>query len=356
MSWIPDKLRGALGLMPPVEPLHELEADPLVVDGLARTTEGFAARVQALRARAGEIGVPANPHIGTIGGFTVLRELGRGGMGAVYLARHGDEPPIVIKVPYTEFGTTEQLGELFFREFAALSTVRHPNVVRVYRYGQDEAHRVLYYVAEFVDGVTLKDYLEAQAGEPFTASEAAVVTLSVVRAIRYLRDRRVSHRDLKPGNVMFNQRGEVKLIDFGAAKIAGQTSELTSSGVVMGTFDYLAPEAGARGTRRTDGVGPERDLFAVGVMLYRLLKGRLPNEFGAGPDASLAFARFADGWRRPLKDLSGLGPLAKGLLTQLTRRNPARRLVDFDEIEGRLLQLIRADAGASAGQHQGRTP
>jgi eukaryotic-like serine/threonine-protein kinase len=340
-----DRLRGTLGLLPPLEPLEALEADERIGAALDRAQLNFAERVVALREKAGELGLPANPHIKSIGGFTVLRELGRGGMGAVYLARHEGEEPIVIKVPFSEFGAASQYTEIFFREFAALSTVRHPNIVRVFRYGKDETHNVFYYVAEFVDGVTLKDYLESLPEQRFCVSEAAVVMLAVVRALRFLRERQVSHRDLKPGNVMFNQQGEVKLIDFGAAKIGGQSSELTHSGVVMGTFDYLAPEAGLRGERKKDGEvaenGPERDLFAVGVMFYRLLKGRLPHDFGGGADASIAFARFAESWRRPLQDLSGLDALTRGLLLQLTRRDPTKRLVDFDEIECRLLQIIR---------------
>lgn len=342
MGSLADTVKGWFGVMPPVEALETLLEDPQVAQGFAQTTATFSSRVNAMRDQAGDIGVPANPHIKSIGGFRILRELGRGGMGAVYLAQHDQDTPIVIKVPFSEF-TAPHYIEQFFREFAALSTVRHPNIVRVYRYGRDETHNVVYYVAEFVDGVTLKDYLESLPDHLFTPAEAATVMLAVVRAIRFLRDRKVSHRDLKPGNVMFTRKGEVKLIDFGAAKIAGQSSELTSAGVVMGTFDYLAPEAGIRGAKK-DTVGPERDLFAVGIMHYRLLKGRLPNDFGAGPDASLAFARFADSWRRPLRDVSGLDRVSKGLLLRLTERDPAKRLVDFDEIECRLLQLMRSGA------------
>jgi serine/threonine-protein kinase len=339
LAW--EKLRALLGGLPALEPLDALEADPLVVAGLTRATDGFSARVRALREQAGQAGQPANPGIGAIGGFEVLRELGRGGMGAVYLAQHGQDAPVVIKVPFSEFGTAPQYVEVFFREFQALSTVRHPNIVRVFRYGKDPAHNVFYYVAEFVDGVTLKQYLDAAPGQRFSPAEAATVMLAVVRAIRFLRDRKVSHRDLKPGNVMFNLEGEVKLIDFGAAKMAGQSSELTHAGVVMGTFDYMAPEAGVRGAQR-EAVGPARDLFAVGIMHYRLLTGRLPNDFGAGPDASVAFARFADSWRRPLRDLSGLDVLSRALLVRLTERDPGKRLVDFDAIECRLLQIVRA--------------
>ena len=334
-------LRRRFGSLPPLEPLDALTEDPLVIEGLQTSYQHFAEGVRELRAKKGEVGVAANPHLKAIGGFPVLRELGRGGMGAVYLAENPQQQKVVIKVPFSEFGTAPQYVELFFREFQALATVRHENIVRVFRYGRDETHGVFYYVAEFVDGVTLKDFVEAWPERRFTAAEAATVSLGVLRAIRFLRSRSVTHRDLKPGNIMFDQDGWVKLIDFGSAKIAGEHSELTNAGVMMGTFDYLAPEAGRKGAEKT--VGAERDLYALGIIHYRLLKGRLPTEFGSGQEAAVAFARFSDARGRPLKDLGGVDRLSKHLLTALTERDPSKRLVDFDEIEARLAQIIKVD-------------
>ncbi len=336
------KLRAVFGLPPPLEPLEVLAEDPLVLKGIRDAYDGFSKSVKAMVEKLGPVGVPANPHIKAIGGYTILRELGRGGMGAVYLAQLENGPLVVIKVPFSEFGTDPQYVEIFFREFQALSTVRHENIVRVFRFGQDPLHNVYYYVAEFVDGVTLKELVEGQPEKPFTPTEAAAVVLATLRALRFLRDRNVTHRDLKLGNVMFNQQGEVKLIDFGAAKIAGQSSELTNAGVMLGTFDYMAPEAGQKNASRT--VGVERDIFAVGIMCYRLLKGRLPNDFGGGQDAAIAFARFCDSRKRVLRDTKGFPPLLGHLLHRLTERDPSKRLTDFDEIECRLAQIIKIEA------------
>lgn len=334
-------LKGRFGPLPPLESLERLTEDAAVVEGINRSYQTFAATVRELKARRGALGVPANPNITSIGGYPILRELGRGGMGAVYLAENPQGQQVVIKVPFSEFSTDPQYLELFFREFQALAAVRHENIVRVFRYGRDERHGVYYYVAELVDGVTLKDYLEARPDQGFTPTEAATVSLGVLRAIRFLRSRQVTHRDLKPGNIMFDQDGAVKLIDFGSAKIAGQSSELTQAGVMMGTFDYMAPEAGRKGAERT--VGAERDLYALGIIHYRMLRGRLPTDFGSGPGAAVAFARFADGRGRTLKDLRGIDRLSRHLLVRLTERDPQRRLVDFDEIEARLAQIIKYD-------------
>jgi serine/threonine-protein kinase len=338
-------LKGRFGPLPPLESLEKLTDDPLVIEGLRRSYATFAAGVREVQAKRGELGVPANPSIKDIGGYPIRRELGRGGMGAVYLAENPQGQPVVIKVPFTEYGTAPQYVELFFREFQALAAVRHENIVRVFRYGRDEHHGVYYYVAELVDGVTLKDYLEARPDRGFTPSEAATVSLCVLRAIRFLRSRQVTHRDLKPGNIMFDQDGWVKLIDFGSAKIAGESSELTNAGVMMGTFDYLPPEAGRKGEKA---VGAERDLYALGIIHYRMLRGHLPTDFGSGQDAAVAFARFADARGRPLKDLRGIDRLSRHLLLRLTQREPEKRLVDFDEIEARLAQIIKHDAAPVA--------
>jgi serine/threonine-protein kinase len=338
LAAVRDKL---LGPATPPEPLETLLADPSVVAGLARAQTGFAQNVRAIVAKAGELGSPANPHIKSIGGFQILRELGRGGMGTVFLAQGEQHGRVVIKVPFSEFGADQNYVEIFFREFQALSTARHENIVRVFRYGRDPDHNVYYYVAEFVDGVTLKEYLDAFPDRLFSPSEAAVVVLAVLRAGRFLRSKNVTHRDLKPGNIMFDQNGRVKLIDFGAAKIAGENSELTNAGVMMGTFDYMAPEAG--GGAKAPPVGAERDIYALGLIHYRLLKGRLPAVFGGGQEGAVAFGRFCQSGRRVLKDLSGVDPMSKRLLKRVTERDPAKRLVDFDEIERCLAQIIRAD-------------
>jgi eukaryotic-like serine/threonine-protein kinase len=342
------KVRGLLGTMPPLEPLDDLLGDPVVLDGLQRAYDRCAERVRSMRTQAGDFGIAPNSQIKEIGGFKILRELGRGAMGAVYLARNEQDVPVVIKVPFSEFGTAEKWIEIFFREFQALSAVRHDNIVRVYRFGKDPTHNVYYYVAEFVDGVTLKEFIESKPELKLTAGEVAAITMAVLRAVRFLRDRSVSHRDLKPGNIMLTQHGIVKLIDFGAAKIAGHMSELSDVGVVMGTFDYMAPEAGKPGATRVESLGPERDVFAAGIIHYRLLMGRLPTDFGAGNAANVAFARFVDSNQRALKDLTGLDPLTKGLLLQMTHRDPLVRLTDFDELECRLLQIIKAEGSVPA--------
>ncbi|MBI5546192.1 MAG: serine/threonine protein kinase [Deltaproteobacteria bacterium] len=333
-------LREKLGGGSPPPPLEVLLADPLVQEGLTRAHAGFGAGVREMVARMGEIGLPPNKHIQAIGGYKVLRELGRGGMGTVFLAENDQGKHVVIKVPFSELGADPKYVEIFFREFQALSTARHENIVRVFRYGRDTTHNVYYYVAEFVNGLTLKEYLDAHPAKLFSATEAAAVTLAMVRAIRFLRGKNVTHRDLKPGNIMFDVDGRVKLIDFGAAKIAGENSELTNAGVLMGTFDYLAPEAGLEGAKA---VGQERDIFALGIIHYRMLKGRLPHVFGGGREGAITFGRFAESRKRPLSDLRGLDRLSKRLLLQLTERNPQKRLVDFDQIERWLAQIVLKD-------------
>lgn len=384
------RLQATLGGPPPLEPLTELLDDASVARGLEEARAHFAAQVQALCGGLAEPGQPADPRIQSIGGFRVQRLLGRGGMGAVYLALNDAQQPVVIKVPFSEF-TSPEYVEIFFREFQTLSTVRHENIVRVFRYGRDPEQGVYYYVAEFVNGVTLKELIEAPEAAPPPASgvaapsahadveaaaaaaaadarapqahgaqpgeaavsrrsspaQAAAVSLALVRALRFLKQRDVSHRDVKPGNVMIDRAGNIKLIDFGAAKFRGQSSQLTNSGVMMGTFDYMPPEVARRDARQP--VGPERDVYALGVLHYRLLKGQVPFGFGQGRDAAESFARFASAGGRPLKDLRGVDRRSKYLLHRMTERDPDRRLVDFDELEARLLQIVKAEVEGALG-------
>jgi len=204
-----------------------------------------------------------------LGGFTVERELGRGGMGIVVLARQQSlDRPAVLKRIHSELACHQELEARFEREAVAAAKLHHPNVVTVYERFQ---HRGAQYLAtEYVDGVDLSEILQGGTRLPWRI--AATIALEVVRGLEAIHAEGTLHRDLKPQNLLVGRHGEVKITDFGLALDATGTA-LTQPGIAVGTPPYMPPEQ-LRGER----VDPRADLFALGCVLYEMLCGRTPFE------------------------------------------------------------------------------
>lgn len=202
-----------------------------------------------------------------MGPYRILRTLGRGGMGVVYQGTHietGEEA--AVKVLAAAFTSNEGLRQRFEGEIEALRKLKHPHIVRLIGYGEEEGR--LFYSMEFVDGPSLEQ--ELIAGRRFNWTDTADIGISVCTALKHAHDRGIVHRDIKPANLLLDASGTIKLSDFGIAKLFGQTG-LTAAGNVLGTADYMAPEqADARP------VGPLADLYSLGCVLYTLLAGRPP--------------------------------------------------------------------------------
>jgi eukaryotic-like serine/threonine-protein kinase len=235
-----------------------------------------------------ESGDPARA-IGQViaGRYRIVGLVARGGMGAVYAGEHLLlKAPVAIKLLGPEAKNLPELVERFRREALVGAHVRHPNIAAATDFGR-QPDGSCYLVLEFVEGTTLEAELQ---GGPMEPGRAVQITIQIAEALSALHDRGVVHRDLKPSNVMLARRGVmakerdlVKLIDFGLAKLdrsllADRASvddeelRLTSAGVVFGTLAYLAPEA-ALGMQAVDA---RSDLYALGLVLYRMLAGRHP--------------------------------------------------------------------------------
>jgi len=197
--------------------------------------------------------------------------LGRGGMGAVYRARQRSLDRLVaIKLLPFELGVREDFAERFRREATALARLSHPHLVAVHDFGQaDDGHYFM--VMEYVDGSDLAARLRAG---PLPHAEAVAVVRQVCDALEYAHAQGVVHRDIKPGNVLLDATGRVKVADFGLAQLAGDAprTALTVTGALLGTPEYVAPEQ----TQPAAVVDQRADIFSVGVMLYELLTGQLP--------------------------------------------------------------------------------
>lgn len=215
----------------------------------------------------------------TVGRYRVLREVGEGAFATVYRAYDTQHRRYVaLKVLKAEHHEESEMAQRFRREVAAaLRLAGHPNIVNVYALGQFE--RALYIAMEFIEGTSLTDWLV----EPVALEQVAKVIVAVAAALDAAHSVGIIHRDVKPSNVMVTRDGRVILSDFGIAGLLASAEQLTQSGSVMGTPEYLAPELinGAQAS-------PASDQYALAVMTYELLTGRRP--FGGATALAMLYA------------------------------------------------------------------
>ena len=208
------------------------------------------------------------------GRFRIEREIGTGGMGAVYLATHlGLERPVAVKIIRREFAGDADVADRFLREARTMAKLRHPNAAMIFDAGNlpDGRHFI---VMEFVEGETLSQAL-AREGR-FSATRAVEIATQICDVLEEAHRLGIVHRDLKPSNILLGKRG-VCVLDFGVAKVLASSAEAThthastGSGQIVGTPRYMSPEQ-CLGQR----VGARSDLYSLGILLYEMLAGRPP--------------------------------------------------------------------------------
>jgi len=204
----------------------------------------------------------------------ILELLGQGGMGVVYKARQRQLDRLVaLKILPPHIGQTEAFAERFTREARSLARLSHPHIVIIYDFGHTEAG-LYYFIMEFVDGTDLRRVI--QTGE-LSASEALTIIPQICEALQYAHEEGIVHRDIKPENILLNRKGQVRIADFGLAKLldrpaTGPASTLTKVGQQMGTPHYMAPEQIEHPSR----VDHRADIYSLGVVFYEMLTGELP--------------------------------------------------------------------------------
>ncbi|MGZ8765610.1 MAG: Stk1 family PASTA domain-containing Ser/Thr kinase [Acidimicrobiia bacterium] len=262
--------------------------------------------------------------------YEVVRGIARGGMSEVYLAhdRHLDRP-VALKVLTSALSRDPSFVERFRREAQAAANLSHPNIVAVYDWGQEEG--TYFIVMEYIDGHSLRDVLRAQT--TIEASRVAGIGAEVANGLSFAHKAGVVHRDVKPGNVLIETSGQVKVTDFGVAR-ADASEALTQTGSVMGTAAYFSPEQ-AQGLV----VDGRSDVYSLGVVLYELVCGTPP--FAGENPVSVAYQHV----REPVPPLRERSPdvppgLEQIIMTAL-QKDPNRRYQSADDLRADLLRFRR---------------
>lgn len=202
-----------------------------------------------------------------LGPYIIDEVVGKGAMGLVFSARHEQtDERAAIKVLAPAIASDAKFRERFAAEIESLKTLNHPNIVKLFGYGETDGH--LYYAMELVEGTNLEQ--ELAAGRRFNWRDVTQIGIDISRALKHAHDHGVIHRDLKPANLLVDVADRVKLTDFGIAKLFG-TTDMTLNGNVIGTVDYMAPEQASG-----EATSPRSDLYSLGCVMYALLCGKPP--------------------------------------------------------------------------------
>jgi serine/threonine-protein kinase len=276
-----------------------------------------------------------------LGKWVIFKELGRGGMGRVYLAQEElTGRQAALKVLAAELAREIGFLHRFQREIETLSQLDHPHIVRFFESGLENGH--YFYAMEYVEGLNLEQMLE-QHGR-FNWKDVLSIALQIAPALKHCHDHGVIHRDLKPSNLIRNGQGEIKITDFGIAKVFAKT-HLTATGGIVGTAEFLSPEQAAGKI-----VGKRSDLYCLGCVLYMLLTGR-PPFLGNSYLELLHKHRYAQ-FDRPKSFIPDLPIEIDDLVCQLLEKDPERRPRDahvfYKQLKAIYRKLDRHSARTSA--------
>jgi eukaryotic-like serine/threonine-protein kinase len=271
--------------------------------------------------------------------YDVVRPLGSGGMGEVFLARDrvlGRD--VALKVLRKQFAGDEEFAERFKREAMSAASLSHPNIVQVYDRGETEEGSS-YIAMEYVPGGTLKERISGEG--PLEAADAAALGAQVAEALGAAHERGMVHRDIKPQNVLLTATGRAKVADFGIAR-AGSSATISRTGSVMGTAGYMSPEQ-ALGKPAT----PKSDLYSLGVVLYEALTGELP--FTADNPIAVSMKHVNEPLRPPIELDPSIPDGMNALVTKLLAKDPEDRYADADELANDLWRVNRGAEPLAAG-------
>ncbi len=269
----------------------------------------------------------------TLGRYEIIRELGKGAMGTVYL---GKDPKINREVAIKTMALAqefepdemEEVKERFFREAETAGMLNHPNIVTIFDAGDE--HDLAYIAMEFLDGSDLAPY--TKKGKLFPAAATLKICGKVAEALHYAQSQNVVHRDIKPANIMLLRDKSVKVTDFGIARITA--SSKTKTGVVLGTPSYMSPEQ--LSGKHVDG---RSDLFSLGVMMYEMLSGARP--FRGDSMATLMFQIANEPHPDIREHNANISDRTAKLINHMLSKDPATRIPNGAAVIKEIIQCLR---------------
>lgn len=274
-----------------------------------------------------------------VGHYLIEKQIGSGGMGEVYLAKDIRlSRDVGLKLLYPDLTGNRATRMRFLREARLASALDHPNICTIHEVGEAAGH--LFIAMQYVEGATLR---RAISGRPMDLDSLLSVTLQIADALSAAHSRGIIHRDIKPGNIIITPRGQVKVLDFGLAKLLDRSegeaeTHLTMTGAVMGTPSAMSPEQ-ARGER----VDHRSDIFSFGVVLYEMATGRTP--FSGRSKADVISALLNEQHTPPSELNSEITPQLSGVIDHALAKGVNERYQTMDELIIDLRQVVKEVGG-----------
>lgn len=264
--------------------------------------------------------------------YQIIKTIGGGGMANVYLAKDIIlERDVAIKVLRLEYANDEEFIARFDREAQSATSLSHPNIVNIYDVGEED--HILYMVMEYVDGMTLKEYIQLYG--LIEVQEALDIMKQITAAIAHAHANDIVHRDIKPQNILIDTYGQVKVTDFGIA-IALSATSLTQTNSILGSVHYLSPEQ-ARGATATK----KSDIYSIGIVLFELLTGRLP--FSGQSPVSIALKHLQNDTPSIKRFNPDVPQSVENIVLKATAKDPFHRYETVYDIDDALETALHPD-------------
>ncbi|MFD2443475.1 Stk1 family PASTA domain-containing Ser/Thr kinase [Bacillus sp. CGMCC 1.16607] len=260
------------------------------------------------------------------GRYKIIDMIGGGGMANVYLAHDMIlDRDVALKMLRLDFANDDEFIRRFHREAQSATSLAHPNIVSIYDVGEEDG--LYYIVMEYVDGQTLKQYIQQNA--PLRVDEAIEIMKQLTSAISHAHQNHIVHRDIKPHNILIDRKGNVKITDFGIAMALSATS-ITQTNSVLGSVHYLSPEQARGGT-----ANKKSDIYSLGIVFFEMLTGRLP--FSGESAVSIALKHLQSDTPSPKRWNPSIPQSVENIVLKATAKDPFHRYNNVEEMEDDLI-------------------